>query len=589
MQNNRDIAGEHIIDSSILKEELALCVAQARKNEKDNPPKAILYAEKGLSLANKIGDQKTIIDLHTAKGHAHTLQGDFYQGIKSLSIGLELVLLHFPHDFYRITAIYNYLGVIYHDKHLQEVALSYFLKALSYKVEAFLPRLYNNLGSVFKMQGKLDEALTYLDKGMAMAQKRNDNSTFVFILDNIAEIYTKKKDYQFANAHLQHALKIIKEAPNEKLSFIHTAILHSAGTNCLRLKELDQAFDYLSQGLALCNQHSFYPLKSQFLATLGEVCLLQHKIEAFISYQREGIKLAKDQQLNTEEKNCLHLLRAYFEDTKNFKEAYRCSMRILAIEAEISTAKSDNNFAKVLDRREQEIFVLERKNTKIMQQNKELEQFAYIVAHDLKEPLRNINGFAKLLGRKCKGKLDTASDEYIGFIERNILHMHALLSDLLKYTSLEKSTLSKTKVNTQKLVTAILKNWQSQPATHSIDVKVGKLPMITANEGQMELVFKNLIHNAFKFKKATGPCTIEIRTTKDEEGLTFEIKDNGIGIEAAYHEKIFEIFKRLDKQYEGTGIGLALCDKIIRLHGGKIWLKSTPGKGSSFFFQIPNS
>jgi PAS domain S-box-containing protein len=224
------------------------------------------------------------------------------------------------------------------------------------------------------------------------------------------------------------------------------------------------------------------------------------------------------------------------------------------------------------------------------QKNRETEQFAYIASHDLQEPLRTITNYIGLFDKGYKGKLDEKADIYIGFINSASKRMQVLITDLLEYTRIENDK-SQSEVDCNVLLSEILKDMQVVIEETGADIKAETLPVVTGQYSRLKSLFQNLISNAIKFRKPGEPPQIGITVKDHGKEWLFEIKDNGIGIEKAYYEKIFKIFQRLHsrKDYQGTGIGLAHCKKIVDLRGGQIWVESEFGKGSSFFFTLPKN
>lgn len=231
---------------------------------------------------------------------------------------------------------------------------------------------------------------------------------------------------------------------------------------------------------------------------------------------------------------------------------------------------------------------LRQLNRKLTLSNKELEQFAYIASHDLQEPLRMVISFLQLLEKKYAANLDATAFEYIKYAVDGAERMKRLIADLLKFSRLNSSiTNEKEIVNCTTLVNDIVKIYKKQTEESNATIKVLPLPVIYANKTQIEQVFQNLIGNALKFKAGTKPA-IEIGASENENNFTFFVKDDGIGIDEKYFDKIFTIFQKLHSltQYDGTGIGLAICKKITELHEGDIWVASEKGKGSTFYFTI---
>jgi light-regulated signal transduction histidine kinase (bacteriophytochrome) len=220
--------------------------------------------------------------------------------------------------------------------------------------------------------------------------------------------------------------------------------------------------------------------------------------------------------------------------------------------------------------------------------NGDLEQFAYVASHDLQEPLRMVSGFTGLLKRRYAGKLDADADEYIEFAVGGANRMQALINDLLSYSRVGREEIAGKPVDTQIVLDQALANLSSAIEERSALVSSGELPTVWANHGMLVRLFQNLIGNALKFCKAERPIVRIQAEVRGGEWL-FSVADNGIGIEAQYKDRIFMIFQRLHKQseYPGTGIGLAVCKRIVERTGGRMWLESEPGKGTTFFFTLP--
>lgn len=231
---------------------------------------------------------------------------------------------------------------------------------------------------------------------------------------------------------------------------------------------------------------------------------------------------------------------------------------------------------------------LEQTKNELELKNKELEQFAYRVSHDLKEPVRTIFSIIQLIEKKYKGKLDKKADEYLRFISVATGRMKILIDDLLEYSIIGKQD-EMINVDCRKLVEDIQQDMQTKIKETNSIIEIGELPVVKGYETELRLLFQNLISNGIKFSKPGVSPEIKIYA-EEQDGWTFIIQDNGIGIADEDKNKIFGIFQRLHtrSEYEGTGIGLAHCMKIAELHKGDIWVDSKLDEGSTFYFEIPN-
>jgi len=221
--------------------------------------------------------------------------------------------------------------------------------------------------------------------------------------------------------------------------------------------------------------------------------------------------------------------------------------------------------------------------------NKQLEQFNYVASHDLQEPLRTISNFSQLLKTEHGNDLDSTANQYLDFIIQSSDRMRNLILGLLNFSRLGTGSILK-EVNCQQLVQDLQIDLQASIKDKNAIITVDRLPNLWGYELELRQLIQNLISNALKFSQKDKNATIHISCKKVNNEHIFCIRDNGIGISEKHHDKIFILFQKLHRKevYEGTGIGLANCRKIVELHQGKIWIESTLGEGSSFYFTIPN-
>ena len=224
----------------------------------------------------------------------------------------------------------------------------------------------------------------------------------------------------------------------------------------------------------------------------------------------------------------------------------------------------------------------------LAQSNQELQQFAYVASHDLKEPLRMVTGYTQLLARRYKGKLDVDADEFIGYAVDAAARMQTLIDNLLAYSRVGRRGKKFRPADCEAVFGRALNNLGAAVEESGASVKHDPLPTVMADETQLDQLFQNLIGNAIKFCDKHAP-RVEVKAEPRGSEWVFAVSDNGIGIEPRYHNRVFEMFQRLHlrEEYAGTGIGLAICKKIVERHGGRIWVDSIPGEGSTFCFTLP--
>lgn len=231
---------------------------------------------------------------------------------------------------------------------------------------------------------------------------------------------------------------------------------------------------------------------------------------------------------------------------------------------------------------------LQKYTRELEYKNKETQQFTYIASHDLQEPLRTITNFINLFSAEYKGRLDENADTYIRFISNGANRMQILIQDLLEYTRIE-NDITIEDVDLNVLFKDITDGIKTLLDENKARVNIAPLPVMKGYTTRLASLFQNLISNAIKFRKKDVDPVIHIKATDIGNSWLFSVEDNGIGIEKTYYDKIFMLFQRLHarNEYEGTGIGLAQCKKIVELRGGKIWVESIPGEGSTFYVSLP--
>jgi light-regulated signal transduction histidine kinase (bacteriophytochrome) len=241
--------------------------------------------------------------------------------------------------------------------------------------------------------------------------------------------------------------------------------------------------------------------------------------------------------------------------------------------------------SKAIAESENERLIIEKQELEIA--NQKLEEFVSIVTHDLQAPLRSLTMFAELLAKDYQGELDEVGAKYIKHITDSGVRMQALIQDLLTYSRAGKSQQTWVFVDLNNILEKVTQDLQAAIIETQAVIVVDDLPTIFVNPTEIAQVFQNLIDNAIKFCSEQQPW-IEVKATKQENWL-FSVKDNGIGIEPEFQAQIFQVLQRLHppETYPGTGIGLAICEKIVRRYDGKIWVESEPNKGSTFYFTLP--
>jgi signal transduction histidine kinase len=230
-------------------------------------------------------------------------------------------------------------------------------------------------------------------------------------------------------------------------------------------------------------------------------------------------------------------------------------------------------------------------NEKQIAANKELESFSYSVSHDLRAPLRHITGFIDLLSKNSAAQLDENGKRYLKIISESAHEMGDLIDALLTFSRLSRTEMQRTPINTRSMVNHIVKTFKTDMAGRNVELNLSNLPDIMGDETLIHQVWVNLISNALKYTRNKEKAIIEIGGKSENGSIIFHTKDNGVGFDMKYSDKLFGVFQRLHKarDFEGVGIGLANVNRIVTRHGGKCWAESEVDKGATFFFSIPNN
>jgi len=231
---------------------------------------------------------------------------------------------------------------------------------------------------------------------------------------------------------------------------------------------------------------------------------------------------------------------------------------------------------------------LERRTVQLTAANTDLESFSYSVAHDLRAPLRHVLGYAEILVEDHSDELSSAARRCLEKVSRNARQMAQLVDDLLTLAHIGRQRVTRTRTDLHALVLGVLEELAPTCAGRDIKWRIGELPSLDCDPSLMRQVYLDLLSNAIKYTIGRHPAVIEVGTNEVDAEQVLFVRDNGVGFDMKYVDKIFGVFQRLHspEDFEGTGVGLAIVDRIIRKHGGRVWAQSEPGQGATFYFRI---
>jgi light-regulated signal transduction histidine kinase (bacteriophytochrome) len=230
-----------------------------------------------------------------------------------------------------------------------------------------------------------------------------------------------------------------------------------------------------------------------------------------------------------------------------------------------------------------------RREDELRRANQDLEQFAFSASHDLQEPLRTIKIYSELLAHRHGNELQGEARNFLDFLQNAAGRMELLVRDLLAYTQVSRLDLSKESTDAAEALECALDNLEEAIEESGAQVSTGPLPFLSVDSTHLRQLFQNLVGNAVKYRSPHRIPKVRTEAQRRNESWVFSVSDNGIGISPEYKEHIFGLFKRLHSgaQYTGTGIGLAICQRIVERYNGRIWVESRPGEGSTFYFSLP--
>ncbi len=428
--------------------------------------------------------------------------------------------------------------------------------------------IYNNLGNIYYFSDRLSQATNYFEKANNLAQQRNYNEMIILSLANLSRAYIGQRKLDLAEQKAKIAEDLMQNQGDINGRQIN---LLNLGHIYYLQGDFNKAMLFTSKGIAAASRMQDETNEVQGYQLMSNIYQLQGDYKTALDYQlvysKAQDKFAKEQRnrqiIDLEIKNAI-------------KEKQK----------EIEQLTRENEYQALLLKQNEQIA---EQNALLLAANEELRQFAYVASHDLKEPIRMIGSYTQLIERKHKHQFTEDSQTYFTYVKEGVIRMNDLLDALLKYTTISKTEDNFEKVSLVDIVEVAVINLRVSVDENNAVVNCHGLPEVMSIRSLLIQLFQNLISNAIKFKKPdTHPeITITSETTKDE--IIIKVSDDGIGIKPEYQERIFIIFQRLHTrdEYKGTGIGLAICHKIVQRVGGRIWVESEIGKGANFFIALP--
>ncbi len=498
-----------------------------------------------------------------------------------------------------------------------------------------------NLGIVRSIESDYRSAMTHFVESLAQSERVGFRSNVAHCLINIGNVYANLFNYEDAFDRYNKALTDYADVLNENTRI---AVNLNIGNLCHVTEQYDLANDYFEKGLEIADKNDKNDMSAHahtlicrtlladnrsneahrhlekgatnhpvHLLNIAEIYFVEGNTEGATEQTVNGIEAAKNAKDDTSELRGFRLLADIYEKVGDFKTAFKAekvystkqvdylrmqrTMHALDLEIRFSLREKQQRIEELTKENDYQGILLEKsdqiaqQNAQLKQVNEELEQFAHITSHDLKEPLRMIGSFSQVIQQSYADKLGGESKTYFQYINDGVTRMNALLDALLQYATIGKSEIEMEieNVDIAEVVGVAKANLHVKIEETYGNIMCGELPTVVSTQSLLVQLFQNLIGNALKFNKPDSRPIILINANDNGDYWLFSVEDNGIGIDKEHADRIFVIFQRLHNRdkYEGTGIGLSICQKIVHQLGGKIWVESEPLKGATFFFTLP--
>ena len=495
-------------------------------------------------------------------------------------------------------------------------ALSLFLeayeKSLSVQARHQAARCLINIGTIYANLFNYDAAQTRYNDVLRDYNDVIDASTRAAINLNVGNLLYAGEKHEESLLHLSRGLMLAEEFNFTEISaHAHALICRSL----LALDRFEEAVEHDRLAEEIISVSSInIPGRAIHFLNVAEIAYSRQLMNEGNYFAIKGIAVARRVNDDSTELRGFSLLANAFEEEKRFDLAFRAQkiyarcqaeylkmqrkMHALDLEIRYSLNEKQRRIEELLRENQyqsvllEKTFQIEQQNEQLREINAELQQFAYITAHDLKEPLRMIGSFTQIIQQQYAAQNNPETIAPFRFISEGVTRMSALLDALLQYAIIGRTNIQPESVNTNEVVRIAMTNLKIIIEETGTIITFDELPPVHASLSLLVQLFQNLISNPIKFRRVGVAPHITISSEKfNGRFRLFKIKDNGIGIDKQHLDRIFIIFQRLHarEKYEGTGIGLAICQKIVRQFGGKIWVESVLGEGSTFCFTLPYS
>lgn len=504
------------------------------------------------------------------------------------------------------------LAVYYGSNIDYKSSMEYFFSSLEKSKSIQFDRLTaQNLVNIGTIYANLFNSKGALNKYETVVEEYNlvlPDTTKTILYNNIGKIHFGKKQYTQSENYFHKALALAEEIQYSEMIALSLAHLSRAS---YAQNNLEGTVAFADRANELLEDMGDVDADSINLLNFANLANHSGDYTTAIKHLIAGIGISKKVRNEENEIACYQLLSEIHEKQGDFKDAFHYKTLFATTQQAYLKKQSnrqilDQEIKFVTREKEQQIEALQKENSlqamllekqeevklaneRLTQANEELKQFAYVASHDLKEPLRMIGSYTQIINKKFEAETDEDTQTFFDYVTDGVSRMNNLLDGLLQYSTVGRGAQDLKPVNLNDTLIICQSNLRLLITESNVKIVTDELPTVLGISSLLSQLFQNLISNAIKFRKKEGQPKIIIKSEERNNEYLISIKDNGIGIKPEYKNRIFVIFQRLHARtdYEGTGIGLAICHKIMQRMGGKIWVESELGKGATFFFTFP--
>ncbi|MBX2903825.1 MAG: tetratricopeptide repeat protein [Chitinophagales bacterium] len=498
-------------------------------------------------------------------------------------------------DYLHLSIAVRLLGMIYGELGDFDRCLELYYEALAIQEELGEKRqlaiTYNNIASAQMRMGAREQGLCSYQKALDILDEIDSNEPQILtskamICTNMGQAYAASQDHD-KGLHY-HKLALRWSEMLDKNSRLVAQTYYHIGFHYVEIRDFANALPNLFNALEIAERMQNKRLMSDLYLLLAKSYCQTDNFERALSFaikQRDLVKATDSESVSADVLNSHKMFADIYERMKDYGQAVYHYKFVMELNEKIQQQD------KVVQVRNKSLrHQLERQKSELQQSNADLQMFASIASHDMRAPLRTIASFMQLLERKNEGKFDETDKQYLSFAVNGARHLERMIEDLLAYSKLDKNVGSPSVIDLSKIATQVDYNLKAYITERKAIFQVGKLPQVMAHQSLMVQLIQNIVNNGLKYNRSEVP-SVSISDVSDNNETIIAIADNGIGIPEQQRQKAFKMFSRLHSasEFEGTGIGLAMCKKIMDFYRGRVWIEDGINGGSIFYLAFPNS